>query len=249
MTIIKFIGPVKGNRTLKEETEMPLIEVCCGSVHSARIAQKCGGGRIELCSALQLGGYTPSWGLLTAVKEAVEIPVNAIIRFIANRYQFSEDEVDIMTRDIRMARQNGADGVVIGALTRDRKVDLEACSRFMEAAGGLPVTFHRAFDGVADQEEGLEDLIRLGCARVLTSAGKPTVPQGMDGLKKLIAQAADRIIVMPGGGVTAGNIAEIVQTLGNREIHGTFRAPGAPLAADTDVDELSLAVRNCSEKK
>ena len=114
----------------------------------------------------------------------------------------------------------------------------------MEAARGLPVTFHRAFDQVADKRQGLEDLIRLGCARVLTSAGAPVVPQGLEGLKALMDQAGDRIIVMPGGGVTAQNAAQIVQILHNREMHGTFRAPGAVLAADTSAEELSRAVES-----
>ena len=89
---------------------MPLLEICVGSVASAKTAQAAGGGRLELCAALQLGGYTPSWGLLSAVREAVTIPVNVIIRNIADRYVFTSDEVDVMVRDIRMARQAGADG-------------------------------------------------------------------------------------------------------------------------------------------
>ena len=223
---------------------MPLLEICVGSVASARIAQQAGGNRLELCAALQLGGYTPSWGLMTAVRDAVTIPMNVIIRNINGRYVFTKDEVDVMVRDIRMARQAGADGIVIGALTPDWKVDMEAGKPMMEAAGDLPVTFHRAFDEVADQQEGLEDLIRLGCARVLTSAGAKVVPDGLDGLKKLIVQANDRIIVMPGGGVTADNAAEIVRTLHNKEMHGTFRAPGATAAADTSLEELTRAVES-----
>ncbi len=223
---------------------MPLLEICVGSVASARIAQQAGGGRLELCAALQLGGYTPSWGLMTAVRDAVTIPMNVIIRNVADRYVFTPDEIDVMVRDIRMAREAGADGVVIGALTADGRVDMEACLPMMEAARGLPITFHRAFDQVADKRQGLEDLIRLGCARVLTSAGAPVVPQGLEGLKALMDQAGDRIIVMPGGGVTAQNAAQIVQILHNREMHGTFRAPGAALAADTSAEELSRAVES-----
>jgi copper homeostasis protein len=174
----------------------------------------------------------------------VTIPVNVIIRNIADRYVFTSDEVDVMVRDIHMARQAGADGVVIGALTPEKRVDVPVCRALVEAAQGLPVTFHRAFDQVVDQEQELEVLIKLGCARVLTSAGEPTVPQGLPGLARLIEQAGERIIVMPGGGVTAANAAMIVRTLHNKEMHGTFRAPGAPLAADTSFEELAAAITN-----
>ena len=223
---------------------MTLLEICVGSVASAKIAQHAGGGRLELCAALQLGGYTPSWGMMTAVRDAVTIPMNVIIRNINGRYVFTKDEIEVMVRDIKIARQVGADGVVIGALTAEGRVDMEACKPMMEAAKGLPVTFHRAFDLVNDKTEGLEDLIALGCARVLTSAGAPVVPQGMEGLEKLMAQAGDRIIIMPGGGVTADNAADIVKRLGSKEMHGTFRAPNAALAADTSFDELKKAVES-----
>jgi len=220
----------------------PIIEVCTGSVATARIAQEHGGGRLELCAALQLGGYTPSAGMLAAVQAAVTIPVNVIIRNHADRYLFTDEEIDVMARDVAYACANGVHGVVIGALTRDNQVDMAACKKLIAAAGGKPVTFHRAFDQVADRQRGLEELIDLGVARVLTSAGKPTVPEGLDGLEKLMEQAKDRIIIMPGGGVTAGNIGEIVRRLGCREIHGTFRAPGAPTAADTSAEQLDIAV-------
>ena len=201
------------------------IENCAGSAESARRAQLGGAYRIELCAGLPEGGTTPSYGEIVAARRAVDIKLNVIIRPRAGDFLYTPLEVEAMLEDIKMARQLGVDGIVVGCLTPDGEVDKVLLRRFVEAAGDLPVTFHRAIDVCRDPSVALEDIIETGCARVLTSGGKATALEGAEVIAQLVKQAGDRIIIMPGAGVTPENIAQLARITGAKEFHFTGRIP------------------------
>lgn len=205
------------------ETLAAMLEICIDCVSSARAAQAAGADRVELCANLPEGGTTPSAGMIRAVRSAFSGGLMVIIRPRGYDFLYSEDEMEVMLEDIRAARNLGADGVVIGCLSADGTVDCERCASLLDAAGNMDITFHRAFDMTRDLPEALEDLVSLGIRRVLSSGGKPDVPAGIETLTTLVGQAAGRISIMPGGGVTGHNIAEILRTTGAREIHLSAR--------------------------
>jgi copper homeostasis protein len=196
-----------------------LVEACVDSVASALAAERGGAGRVELCDNLFDGGTTPSAGMITAVKATVRIPVFVIVRPRGGGFVYSDAEIGVMRLAIEVARILGADGIVLGALTRDGKVDAAQLEPLVGAAGKLPVTFHRAFDLVADHDEALETLIRLRLGRVLTSGGAPTALEGVARISALTRRAAGQITVMAGGGVREETVQEIVHRTGVSEVH------------------------------
>lgn len=201
---------------------MRTIEVCCSSLDEAREAESGGAQRIELCAAITCGGVTPSLGMIrTLVEAGLNIDINVLIRPREGGFCYSESEVAAMCRDIESCRRMGLHGVVIGALSVEGDVDMAACRRMMEAAGELSVTFHRAFDVCRNPEEALEQIIALGCERLLTSGQKPTALEGAQNIARLIAQAKERIIVMPGAGINPANIALIERKTAATEFHST----------------------------
>ncbi len=201
------------------------FEICANSVASCIAAQEGGADRVELCSGIPEGGTTPSFGMISKARASIDITLNVIIRPRGGDFLYTPDELEEMVHDIRIAKELGADGLVFGCLTKEGNVDKEAMSILMEAAEGLPVTFHRAFDHSADPLQALEDIIDLGCARILTSGCRPTAMLGADLLARLVKAAGDRIIIMPGCGVNEGNIAEIARLSGAREFHFSAREP------------------------
>lgn len=202
-----------------------MLEICIDGVASAKAAAAGGADRVELCANLPEGGTTPSAGMIRAVRAAFSGSLMVIIRPRGYDFLYSDDEMSVMLHDIRIARDLGADGVVIGCLTRDGRVDMERCERLIDAAGALDITFHRAFDMTRDLNEAMEDIIRLGIRRILTSGGQPDVPAGVLVIANLVKQAASRVSIMPGGGVSEDNIPAIVQSTGVREIHLSARHP------------------------
>lgn len=202
----------------------PLLEVCAGSYDSAIAAARGGAARIELCSGLADGGVTPSAGLIKAARSIPGLKVNVLIRSREGDFLYDNDEIELMAHDVRVCREAGCDGVVIGALTPDGDVDVEACRRLMAEAGEMEVTFHRAFDLCRDPRSALESLIGLGCRRVLTSGLAASAPEGAQMLSSLVAQAAGRIIILAGGGVNSGNAAKLVAETGVSEVHASARA-------------------------
>jgi copper homeostasis protein len=202
-----------------------LFEICVDSVDAAIAAQEGGGDRVELCSDLLEGGTTPSAGTVQLALEALRIPVNVIIRPRGGDFCYSAAEFDAMRRDIEMVKSWGANGVVIGILNPDGTVDADRTRALVEAARPLSVTFHRAFDVTHDPFEALEALIDLGIDRVLTSGQEPSVLEGLDLIAALVERAGDRIIVMPGGGVTERNIARIVAGSRAHEYHFAAMGP------------------------
>lgn len=221
---------------------MNTLEVCTGSIVSVLHAAEGGASRIELCSGLDEGGLTPSIGLINAALQIDGIRKHILVRPRGGDFLYSEVEQDIIVDDILAARRAGVDGVVVGALTSDGDVDEAACRRFIDAAKGeyvdfaegdldeayfLPpvsVTFHRAFDVCRNPQQALETVIGLGFDRVLTSGQAATAETGIPLLRALVKQAGDRIIIMPGCGVTADNAARILRETGAKEIHASARS-------------------------
>lgn len=199
------------------------LEICANSVASCLEAEKGGAHRVELCAAIPEGGTTPSHGEIALTRELLDIRLNVIIRPRGGDFLYSALEHSIMIKDVEHARMLGADGVVIGCLTTEGEVDMQQNSELVEAAQGMSVTFHRAFDMCRDPFDSLEKIIRLGCDRILTSGQQPKAEQGIALLKQLVERAGDRIIIMPGSGIHAGNIARIAMASGAREFHLSAR--------------------------
>ena len=216
---------------------MVLVEACVDSVASALAAERGGAGRLELCDNLFDGGTTPSAGMISAVKAATRIPVFVIVRPRGGGFVYTHDEMGVMRLDIEAARMLGADGVVVGVLTRDAKVDADQLRTLVTAAGGLPVTFHRAFDLTRDRDQALETLMHGGVTRVLTSGGAPSALEGVEAIGRLVTRAAGQIEVMAGGGVREETVQEIVHRSGVREVHvrGTRAARTAMSGGPTNI--------------
>lgn len=200
-----------------------ILEVCAGSVESVAAARNGGAARVELCSALEIGGITPSVGLITEARHIEGIALNVLIRPRGGDFLYNESEVATMEQDIVAARQCGADGVVIGALTAEGDVDVQVCNRLIKAAEGMSITFHRAFDMCRNPFLALEDIISLGCHRILTSGQAASAYAGITLIKQLVEAAQGRISIMPGCGVNAANAIAILNSTGCYEIHASAR--------------------------
>jgi copper homeostasis protein len=198
-----------------------VFEICAVNIQSALAAERAGAHRIELCSALDAGGLTPSQGLIRAAVHQLKIPVNVLIRPREGHFCYSENELDIMLDDIRFCHEAGVHGVVVGALTADNQLDLPKMRAMKTMAGDMEIVCHRAFDFTVDPAAALEQLIALGYRRVLSSGQSATAWAGRLLLKKLVEQAADRISVMPGAGISAENIRVLAETTGAQEFHFT----------------------------
>lgn len=199
------------------------LEICANSVASCIEAEKGGAYRVELCAGIPEGGTTPSYGDIALAREVLNIKLNVIIRPRGGDFLYSDLEHRIMVKDIEIARELGVDGVVIGCLTAEGEVDMVRNKALIEAAEGMSVTFHRAFDMCHDPLESLEQIISLGCDRILTSGQKPKAEEGIALLRSLVDSAGDRIIIMPGSGVNASNAAAIAKGCGAKELHLSAR--------------------------
>lgn len=200
------------------------FEVCANSVESALAAQEGGASRVELCAGIPEGGTTPPYGdILLARKILNTTRLHVIIRPRGGDFLYSDLEKQIMLADVENAKRMGADGVVFGCLTAQGDIDMPFMKQLMEASKGLSVTFHRAFDVCRDPKAALEQIIGLGCNRILTSGQQPAAEAGIPLLKELQEQAAGRIILLAGCGVNEGNIAKIQAETGIREFHFSAR--------------------------
>ena len=200
------------------------FEVCANSVESCLAAQAGGADRVELCAGIPEGGTTPSYGDIVLARELLRhTRLHVIIRPRGGDFLYTPLEQRIMLKDIEMAHQAGADGVVFGCLTPDGEVDLPLMEQLMKASQGMSVTFHRAFDVCRDSFQALEDIISLGCDRILTSGQQATAETGIPLLKELQQSAEGRIILLAGCGVNETNIAHIAQNTGLREFHFSAR--------------------------
>ncbi len=202
-----------------------IIEICANSAQSCVEAEMGGASRVELCAGIPEGGTTPSYGeIKTAQALTSTIDINVIIRPRGGDFLYTEAEVEAMLLDIELCKQLGVHGVVFGCLTSEGDIDVPLMRRLIEAAKPLSVTCHRAFDVCRDPFAALEQLIELGCDRILTSGQQSTAEKGIPLLKQLVERAGQRIIIMPGCGVREGNIARIEAETGAREFHTSARS-------------------------
>ena len=199
------------------------LEIAVFSVQSALDAIQAGAHRIELCENPNEGGTTPSYGSLLAMSKQQTVPVFPIIRPRGGDFLYTEMEFQIMKQDVIVAKELGFKGVVIGLLNSDGRIDKIRTAELVSLAKPMQVTFHRAFDRCVDPIQGLEDIIETGCHRILTSGQVPNVANALPLIKQLVEQANGRIVIMPGSGVRANNINEILQQTGVVEIHSSAR--------------------------
>ncbi|MDR1381553.1 MAG: copper homeostasis protein CutC [Tannerella sp.] len=202
-----------------------IIEICANSAQSCVEAEAGGARRVELCAGIPEGGTTPGYGeIRTAQALTAGIDINVIIRPRGGDFLYTEAEVRSMLYDIEMAVRLNVHGVVFGCLTGRGDIDMPLMRRLTEAAGPLSVTCHRAFDVCREPFEALEQLIELGCDRLLTSGQQPDAVRGIPLLRELVRRAGERIIIMPGCGVNADNIAHLEAETGAREFHTSARS-------------------------
>lgn len=220
----------------------PLVEIVCCSVDDCVAAVGAGAGRIELCCAIELGGLTPSIGLVRGAVEAVSGPVMAMIRPRSGGFCYSASEFDTMIADCQTI--DGPAGFVFGVLNPDGTIDKDRCKQLVRRAGRLEKVFHRAFDLVPDPSEALEVLVDLGFTRILTSGLAATALDGAEMIRRLIERADGRIEIMPGGGVRSGNVGRILET-GCGSVHLAPRVLGTDGASVLDAGEVADVVRVC----
>src|SRR3712207_6664237 len=200
------------------------IEVCANSVESCQQAQLAGADRVELCAGIPEGGTTPSYGEISVARELLtHTRLHVIIRPRGGDFLYSPIEVRTMLKDIEAAHRLKADGVAFGCLTADGEIDLSVMRELMHASKGMSVTFHRAFDVCRNPQKAMEEIIELGCHRILTSGQQPSAEKGIPLLREMQEQAAGRIILLAGCGVNEGNIARIAKETGIQEFHFSAR--------------------------
>ena len=202
---------------------MPMLEVIAFTIESCLVAARCGADRIELCAGPAEGGTTPSAGFIQAARAAANIDLFPIIRPRGGDFLYSDAEFETMKTDIRLCKQLGCDGVVIGLLQADGTIDEMRTRILVDLAYPMEVTFHRAFDRTRDAGEALEAVIRCGCTRILTSGQQNTAMEGADLIRQLIDQANDRLIIMPGSGVRSATLYELHRQTSATEYHSSAR--------------------------
>jgi copper homeostasis protein len=200
-------------------TQKYALEISVETLETARAAERGGADRLELCGNLSVGGVTPSAELMRIVREQVRIPIFVMIRPRAGDFIYSDAEFAEMKHSIVEAKKSRMHGVVLGVLTKDHRIDVEQTRALVEFAKPLPVTYHRAFDEARDLRHALEDVIKTGASRILTSGGAKTAAHGAVVLFELVAAAENRIIIVPGAGNNAANISLVAQKTGAREFH------------------------------
>ena len=231
------------------------IEICANSVDSAVKAQEGGAYRVELCAGIPEGGTTPPFGDMRMARQLLQqTKLHVIIRPRGGDFLYSPLEQEIMLHDIKVARQLGADGVVFGCLTAEGDVDMDAMKKLMNAVGDMNVTFHRAFDMCKDPKKALEQIIELGCTRILTSGQEANAVKGIPLLKELVEIADGRIIIMPGCGVNPSNIRQIAEETGASEFHFSgrssyesemiFRNPKVSMGGTVKIEEYQRDITN-----
>jgi len=200
------------------------LEICVDSIESALNAQSAGAARVEYCDNLIEGGTTPSYGSIVSARNNLNIGLHVIIRPRGGDFLYSGTEYDIMRRDIEICGESGVDGIVAGILLPGGSIDVDRTARLFELARPMTATFHRAFDLCNDPTQGIEDVISTGAARLLTSGLKNSARDGIEMIRRLVVLAAERIIIMPGGGIDETNAAMIVSATKVNEIHLTARS-------------------------
>jgi copper homeostasis protein len=235
------------------------LEICANSVASCIAAEQGGAHRIELCDNLLEGGTTPSYATIILARQKVSIDLYPIIRPRGGDFLYNDLEFAIMEKDVALCKQLGCNGIVIGLLTADGRVDVVRTKKLVDQAWPMGVTFHRAFDMTEDPLQALSDIISTGCERILTSGQRNTAPEGTELLNKLVQLAEDQIIIMAGSGVRANNIEMLVKETGATEFHTSARAyiesgmvyrnPHVSMGGIPGVPEYGISVTQAEDVK
>jgi copper homeostasis protein len=220
-----------------------LLEFAVASIERAQAAERAGAHRLELCAELEVGGLTPSLELLRGVRSTVKLPIHVLVRPRAGNFVFNPDEFARMKEQIKALRVENVQGIVTGVLLPDSSVDTQRTRELVALASPMQVTFHRAFDETKDLAAALEHIVLTGAHRVLTSGGTADAQSGAPVLRSLIQQAGDRILILPGGGLHPGNIAEVVRATRASELH-TGLGGVIPYSGE-DVAAFESAVKEC----
>lgn len=194
------------------------LEICANSYQSAINAQKAGADRIEICSELSVGGITPSYGLLKKISQEIKIPVNVLIRPRSGDFCYSDDEFEIMKKNIKLCKKFGFNGIVSGVLNADNSIDIKRTKELITLSKPLSFSFHRAFDCVLNPEKSLEILIKIGVDRILTSGLEEKAKDGIELLKRLQKIAENKLIILAGSGINSKNAFHFKEA-GFKEIH------------------------------
>ncbi len=233
------------------------LEICIDSVASALAAEQGGAQRVELCDYLIGGGTTPSAGMIEVVRGSITLGLHVLIRPRRGDFLYSSHEFEVMKRDIAVCKALGADGVVLGVLTEDGKIDAARTQELIACAEGMAVTFHRAFDLTPDPFEALDTLLQLNVERLLTSGQQETALQGVNLIRELQERAADKLLLMPGSGINAGNVREIVDKTGVKEVHASvrrkvdygmvYRKDYPPMSSGSQLSEFEQLVADAAQ--
>jgi len=227
------------------------LEICANSSCSALQAQLGGASRVELCQNLENGGTTPSHGQIKRTRELLQIGVHVLVRPRGGDFVYTDEEFEEMKADVQYCREIGCDGVVVGMLHPDGRVDRLRCGQLLALARPMTVTFHRAFDRSRDAEEALEDVIALGFDRILTSGLRNTAEEGKQLLRTLVERANGRIEIMPGAGVDASNAGDILRCTGATSIHSSAKTslPSSMVYASGTLDGMNEPTLRTSAEK
>ena len=219
------------------------IEICCGSIQSAANAKAAGATRIELCQNLNEGGTTPSYATIKQCVEDLHLDVFVLVRPRPGDFVYNDVEIQNMLEDVRICKELGVAGVVVGFLHPDGSIDTKLTRRFVETAAPVPVTFHRAFDRCKDWRKSLEEVITCGCKRILTSGCQPTAMEGKETLKELVRLAGDRITILVGSGVRPDNARALVEFTHAKEIHGSCKGRTDGGYDETDAETVKQLIQ------
>lgn len=200
-----------------------VLEICVESVESAVAAERGGAQRVELCTDLMEGGLTPSIGLIAQIRRRIGIGLFVMIRPRGGDFCYTDQEFEVMQEDIRQAKRVGADGIILGILDEDARVDVRRTSALVELASPLPTTFHRAVDMTPDPCAALDEVVETGSVRVLTSGGASKATRGLHAVGRMVEEANGRITVMAGGGISQQTIANVAEKTGATEFHASLR--------------------------
>lgn len=222
------------------EPKKILLEISVGSVKAAVAAERGGADRIELCREQSVGGLTPAREVMKEARERVRIPIYVMIRPRPGDFVYSNDEFAAMREEIVLAQLLEMDGVVLGILTKDRRVDVARTRELVEMAEKMEVTFHRAIDETADLLGAMEQVVETGAERILTSGGKRTALEGAETIAKMVARAKGRVGILPGAGIHAGNIREVARKIGATEYHAALSSVVANLAENLATFEEAV---------
>jgi copper homeostasis protein len=223
------------------------VEICSNSRRSAQHAKAGGADRIELCSRLEVGGTTPQAEDITYCVQQLQLRTHVLVRPREGNFTYSDAEFALIWEPVEMCKRAGAHAVVVGFLTPDGRIDVAKTRHVVELAAPMEVTFHRAFDEMTeDPLEALEKIIGCGCHRILTSGCRPSAEEGIDTLRQLVQQAAGRIVILAGAGVTPKNAARIARETGVTELHGSCKHTISDGTIETDTDTVKALLKALS---